>query len=260
VTSRAIAYRYGRGYGLPLANEGEAACVRWLVDYGSERQDIVRFEAKKNLIIEAGNLDDDCEGRTFGERLALELRVVVGPQPDPAQLARSYDVELRRCLDLTARWRVGAWVVDALDEFCRRVLTAEQAAREREASSHHHRRHRRHRRDRQHHRRRSIGAFQRPDQVPADESPPTIPKPPPNSDHPPSPSVAVADTSPPPPARKVKRRRLHRQRDDVIDKMQKDGRPKVESMTAEEWADKYGTTVSTARRAYREWCNRLGGG
>jgi hypothetical protein len=174
----AIVNRFAGGYGLPLVIEGEFALRRWFANFGSPQQDGSRFEAEKNLIEAASDLDD----------------------------YQGAHIELRRCLDPNdKRWRAGPWVVRALDQLCYEVLAAEKAARDSEASSHHHRRHRRYR---QRHRRRSIGAFQRPDQAPADAPPSTIPKPPPNPDHPPSPTVPSADASPSLATQKRRRRRL----------------------------------------------------
>jgi hypothetical protein len=91
-----IVNRYGGGYGLPLAHEGEFALLRWLAHFGSAEQVAARVEAEKNLIEAASNLHD----------------------------YRGFYAELRCSLDENERWRAGPWIVKALDQLCSEVLSA----------------------------------------------------------------------------------------------------------------------------------------
>jgi hypothetical protein len=94
-----IVNRYSGGYGLPLANEGEFALLRWLASFGSAEQVTTRFEADKNLVEAAGMLGDRYEG---------------------------YHAELQRCLDPEKGWRAGPWTVRALDRLCYELLAGAQ--------------------------------------------------------------------------------------------------------------------------------------
>jgi hypothetical protein len=96
-----IVGRFAEQSALPLDTEGEVALLRWLIDYHGPEQDAPRVRAFMNLVEPAGSLGDHYEG---------------------------YHAELRRCLDLDKQWRLGPWVVQALDRFCREALTAYQAA------------------------------------------------------------------------------------------------------------------------------------
>jgi hypothetical protein len=105
-----IVNRYAGGYGLPLANEGEYALLRWLANFDSAEQVTARSEASKNL------------GEAFEASKSLAEAVGMRDRYE------GYHVELQRCLDPDKQWRPGPWAVAALDQLCREALTAYQAA------------------------------------------------------------------------------------------------------------------------------------
>jgi hypothetical protein len=99
-----VVSRYSGGYGLPLANEGEFALIKWLANFGSAEQATARLDASKNLI-EAANM----------------LAVMPGDQ----DRYEGYRAELQRCLDLEKWWRAGPWTVAALDWLCYDLLAGQ---------------------------------------------------------------------------------------------------------------------------------------